>query len=330
MVINAANLPNIHTTSYAGVRIMSRIPIAILLILPMWFAGCGQGPESGFSLSGDYPEPIEDAFEQEELGAPLDWESLSETDSKFVWALLDRDVAKAKSALKDGANADLDCGYGCTALMLAAATGDQELVEAVRQGGGRETPDAAPYLEILDFAKNSEQVDYRAALSEIAKLTGQQPQPAEHPATLKIELEAEAARAFLEKHHRSLLEKGCSVVLFDHHFGIGGTPDTLLIFPTRDKFAVMACTGVNGINFGIDNHLVIRWMKRLDQDHPYVLTGCGFDFLSGEFEDKVVDADTMAQRMYNFCPDIVEQGTGSVDALAEELRQTNELYFWWD
>jgi hypothetical protein len=87
---------------------------------------------------------------------------------------------------------------------------------------------------------------------------------------------------------------------------------------------------VDGINYDIDNHLVIRWMKRLDRDQPFLMTGCGRDFLSGRFVSKLPDADAMAKRMYAFCPDIVDQGTGSVEALAKELRKTNELYFWWD
>jgi hypothetical protein len=34
--------------------------------------------------------------------------------------------------------------------------------------------------------------------------------------------------------------------------------------------------------------------------------------------------------MYDFCPDIVDQGVGSVKALATELRRSRSLYFWWD
>ena len=42
------------------------------------------------------------------------------------------------------------------------------------------------------------------------------------------------------------------------------------------------------------------------------------------------DAAVLARRMYRFCPDIVDQGTGTVAALAKELEQTNELFLWWD
>jgi uncharacterized protein DUF4253 len=38
----------------------------------------------------------------------------------------------------------------------------------------------------------------------------------------------------------------------------------------------------------------------------------------------------MARRFNEFCPDILTQGTGSVAALARELRRTKLLYCWWD
>ncbi len=37
----------------------------------------------------------------------------------------------------------------------------------------------------------------------------------------------------------------------------------------------------------------------------------------------------LARRMYQFCPDIVDQGVDNVDALARELRK-GRIYFWWD
>lgn len=299
-------------------------------ILILCVTGCGKKADRASPAVQKAGEPIQVAFEKGELGKPLDWKSLSEADQAFLSALTDRDPVKAKEALAKGARADLDCGHGCNSLMLAAATGDEELVAAVRNAGGKETPDSEPYLEILKFAGNAEKPEYKAAVAEIAQLAGKAPTPGERAGTYKLELGAPEAKAFLEKHHAALLGKGCYVFRHDQGFGIGDKPDVLWIVPTTDKFAVMAFTGVDGINYNIDNHLVIRWMKRLERDQSFVMTGCGRDFLSGHFVNKVPDANAMAKRMYAFCPDIVDQGTGSVDALAKELKKNNELYFWWD
>jgi len=45
---------------------------------------------------------------------------------------------------------------------------------------------------------------------------------------------------------------------------------------------------------------------------------------------EIRDVDALARRFYVFCPDVVEQGTGTVKALPHELRESQRLYCWWD
>jgi hypothetical protein len=52
--------------------------------------------------------------------------------------------------------------------------------------------------------------------------------------------------------------------------------------------------------------------------------------VEGRFLSEVRDADALARRFYKFCPDIVEQGTETVEVLARELRESQRIYCWWD
>lgn len=38
----------------------------------------------------------------------------------------------------------------------------------------------------------------------------------------------------------------------------------------------------------------------------------------------------LAREHYIYCPDIVDQGVGSLEALAEALKESRTWYFWWD
>jgi hypothetical protein len=40
--------------------------------------------------------------------------------------------------------------------------------------------------------------------------------------------------------------------------------------------------------------------------------------------------DTLAEEIYSMCPDVVDQGTGTVEELAREMKESKLLYFWWD
>jgi len=42
------------------------------------------------------------------------------------------------------------------------------------------------------------------------------------------------------------------------------------------------------------------------------------------------DAARLANEQYLYCPDIVDQGVGSVATLAKALRHSTRWYFWWD
>jgi hypothetical protein len=106
-------------------------------------------------------------------------------------------------------------------------------------------------------------------------------------------------------------------------------PELIGLLPTTDKYAVMAAMDTNGDNFDIGTAGVIAWMKELELEQPFVLTGIGFDYMEGFFTSPVKDPAALARRMYQFCPDIVDQGVGSIEKLADELRIGN-LYFWWD
>lgn len=58
----------------------------------------------------------------------------------------------------------------------------------------------------------------------------------------------------------------------------------------------------------------------------------GFDTLECIVSKPVSEADAiaLAKEQYAFCSDIVEQGMGSISALAEELKQSTVWYFWWE
>src|SRR3989449_807438 len=126
------------------------------------------------------------------------------------------------------------------------------------------------------------------------------------------------------------LEKGFYLFRSEQHFGIGGRGDRVALFPRSDRYEILRLMGTNGWNYGIGPDSIIAWLTALERDHPFILTGIGFDWVEGRFRSAINDADALARRFYAFCPDVVNQGTGTVGALARELRESKQLYCWWD
>ena len=127
------------------------------------------------------------------------------------------------------------------------------------------------------------------------------------------------------------LEQGFFLFRHEPNYGIGGSPDEIGLVPLRDQFAVVRLVGTNGANHDVSTGAVVAWLRELERDAPFILTGIGYDHLEGRFLQPVgADADSIASRMHRFCPDVVEQGTGSVRELANEISRLNTFFCWWD
>jgi ankyrin repeat protein len=113
----------------------------------------------------------------------------------------------------------------------------------------------------------------------------------------------------------------------------------LILLPTADKYAALIATGTNGINYGHTTEAVIGWLKTMEGENPFRLGGCGHDFLHGRFPGPIKDAEALAARMIQFCPDIADQAHASLrrmprqaqaSAIAADMKKTGWFGFWWD
>jgi len=104
------------------------------------------------------------------------------------------------------------------------------------------------------------------------------------------------------------------------------SPETALLFPSGDKYVVVAACGTNTNMGGGDAHDIVLWLRAMEQENAFELTECGFDRLGGVFCGPVSNALPLAERMLRFCADL----PGPAKELAEELVQTRRFFFWWD
>jgi hypothetical protein len=180
-------------------------------------------------------------------------------------------------------------------------------------------------VAIPDFRAAAESPKYLSALARLEELCGSKRQPIkDRPGGFSFHVHSSKS-VDLKNVQAELLPTGCYVFTPDSHRGT-----ELWVFPTDDRYEVIAAMQTNGANYDLMPQDVIAWMRELAEEQPFTLTGIGGDFLSGEFTTKIKQPKELAERMYEFCPDIVDQGTGDVNGLASELRTSRQLFFWWD
>lgn len=149
-------------------------------------------------------------------------------------------------------------------------------------------------------------------------------------AAIYFEANVNAAKKIIDELSEEFQAKGHTIYVCEENFGIDNVPDKVAIVPTTDKYAILQETGTDGINYDIDNDSLLKIIRVFDQKYDLTLIGANYDWCEFTFEKEPTNWLDMAEECYAVCPDIVDQGTGSVDELAEELKRTKTLYFWWD
>lgn len=117
--------------------------------------------------------------------------------------------------------------------------------------------------------------------------------------------------------------------IYRSRMGFGGEPDELCVLMTQHlDMAILRYEQTDGMNYDITTESLIQRLEAWGLQ--LTITGASDDWVEARIGKKISDWRSLAEEVYAFCPDVVEQGTGSVEALAEEMKRTNTLYLWWD
>lgn len=104
----------------------------------------------------------------------------------------------------------------------------------------------------------------------------------------------------------------------------------IAIVRCEDEFTPLVYMQTNGINYGIYTHNLIARLDSLNTNLDLKLMGADFAWCEFEIRKEPKDWHKLAQKLYEICPDIVDQGTGDLATLEAELRRSKRLYFWFD
>ncbi len=137
----------------------------------------------------------------------------------------------------------------------------------------------------------------------------------------------ENARKIVAEHREKLIREGkyifiCEIAHNGYKVGLIGT--------ASDPYQIMEYAETNGANYDIETKDIIEKYKKWDKEFGIKPISIGFDFCECEIVNKNIDYKKLANEVYKFCPDVVEQGTETVELLEEEMKRTGTIYLWWD
>lgn len=196
-------------------------------------------------------------------------------------------------------------------------------------------PEATAALEVARFAVNAQQPVYGQLRQKLTDLCGQGQawQPVhDHGFAATDVVVFKLRRCKNQKTLDALQEEvrsaGCHLVLSEPW--TSGEDAQMVFFPTRDKLAVVAAVGTEGVNYGVQTSDVIGWLQDLDKDNPFTLRYCGHDLVGGTFVKPVKAAQKLAERMSELCPSVLDEAFATVKALARSLSKHRTFLLRWD
>ena len=123
---------------------------------------------------------------------------------------------------------------------------------------------------------------------------------------------------------------GPGFLVFEAQRNYGTAPDSIGIIPSTDQFDILRVRNTDGINYDIDKDSVLVLVRQWHTQYDLEITGAALDWFEARIKRPPPDYRAFADVLFKVCPDIVTQGTNTVEALVVEMRRSNLLYCWWD
>lgn len=108
---------------------------------------------------------------------------------------------------------------------------------------------------------------------------------------------------------------------------------TIALVPAAEPWEVPAYLGIGGWNECPNPEVHVAFFKRWHDAYGAEIVGYTGDVVELRIARPISDAGEaaeVARVQYTYCSDIVDQGTGTLDALASTLLGATVWYFWWD
>ncbi|GAB3253089.1 hypothetical protein GCM10027296_20100 [Chitinimonas naiadis] len=104
----------------------------------------------------------------------------------------------------------------------------------------------------------------------------------------------------------------------------------LVVAEGKDQFDSLRIARTSAPNYDQSTEALIAQLRHWHASYGIDIWHVESDTIQLTLRALPKDVPAFARAVYAFCPDTVDQGVGSVDALATSIRQTRALYLWWD
>lgn len=103
---------------------------------------------------------------------------------------------------------------------------------------------------------------------------------------------------------------------------------TISVIQSTDQLDIIRFQKTDGINYDVLHADVIQKLKEWDTRFGIDIIGADYDWVDLRVQVPEDSISAFSKEVYEFCPDSVEQGMGTVEALEQSIRDFQRLFLW--
>ncbi len=106
--------------------------------------------------------------------------------------------------------------------------------------------------------------------------------------------------------------------------------DKIGVLKGTDQYEILRIMHTDGDEYDITNQDVIDRLREWEKISSFDIIGADYDWVEIEFKRLPKDLKAFAEEVYDFSPDAVDEGPGTVEGLIGDLKRTSRLFLLWD
>lgn len=139
------------------------------------------------------------------------------------------------------------------------------------------------------------------------------------------------AHAIFNKYYNKVIQGDDYIFLsnmdFDESFN---SYYDIIIIDESNPFTIIEQIGTNGINYDIYNPDIIRKLKEWNDQVNFKFVVIDVSRIHAYMEKLPKEIRTFSNEIYEFCPDVIDQGYGSMEEMISDYQANKYFWLWWD
>ena len=104
----------------------------------------------------------------------------------------------------------------------------------------------------------------------------------------------------------------------------------IVLAPGQDQFDIIRLAATDAVNYDKTTYQIIEELKQWDAQVGIDIWQAETDTVQLKLKSLPKDFPNFSQKVYDFCPDIVDQGVGDIESLQAAIKQERAIFLWWD